>query len=96
MVIDGTYAHGGDIYQNQVQLDFSANVNPYGTPKPVRDAVTAAAKDLAAYPDPYCGPLRAKLAEQLGIAAEDLLCGELAAALETERDAVLARLEPAR
>ena len=28
--------------------------------------------------------------------AEDLLCGELAAALDTERDAVRAQLEPAR
>ena len=81
MVIDGTYAHGGDIYQNRVQLDFSANVNPYGTPKPVRDAVTAAAKDLAAYPDPYCGTLRAKLAKRLDVAAEDLLCGNGAAEL---------------
>jgi len=75
------YAHGGDIYRNRVRLDFSANVNPYGTPKPVRDAVVAAARSLEAYPDPYCGRLRAKLSERLGVAAEELICSNGAAEL---------------
>lgn len=25
--------HGGDIYRNQVSLDFSVNINPFGMPQ---------------------------------------------------------------
>ena len=35
--------HGGDIYRNQVRLDFSVNVNPLGMP----DGVEAALHDAA-------------------------------------------------
>ena len=31
--------HGGDIYRNQVRLDFSVNVNPLGMPESVRQAL---------------------------------------------------------
>lgn len=34
--------HGGDIYRNQVSLDFSVNVNPFGMPQRVREALEAA------------------------------------------------------
>ena len=81
MVIEGRSPHGGDVYSDRVTLDFSANVNPYGTPKPVRDAVIASARRLQAYPDPTCRPLRKKLSEQLGIKPEEILCGNGAAEL---------------
>ncbi len=25
--------HGGDIYQNEIELDFSVNINPFGIPE---------------------------------------------------------------
>lgn len=28
--------HGGDIYRNQVKIDFSVNINPLGMPEAVR------------------------------------------------------------
>ena len=43
MIVDNGYVHGGDVYRNRVTLDFSANVNPYGTPDPVKAAIRAAA-----------------------------------------------------
>ena len=32
------YQHGGDIYSQEVDLDFSANLNPFGLPEAVRRA----------------------------------------------------------
>ena len=54
MIIHNQYTHGGDIYRNDIRLDFSVNVNPLGTPVEVRDAVRNVAEHLEAYPDPYC------------------------------------------
>ena len=31
--------HGGDLYSRKICLDFSANINPYGTPEAVKQAV---------------------------------------------------------
>ena len=81
MVLTNDYGHGGDVYHNRVTLDFSANVNPLGTPPEVMAAVAESAKRLAAYPDPYCGALRAKLAAVHGVAPEDIVCGNGAAEL---------------
>ncbi len=81
MILDKGYGHGGDVYSRHIRLDFSANVNPFGTPEPVKAAVRAAAEELSAYPDPYCGPLREKLAALNGLAREDVICGNGAAEL---------------
>jgi len=74
-------AHGGDIYRNRVSLDFSANVNPLGTPEPVRRAVRESAERLAAYPDPACRALREALSARHGLSADHILCGNGAAEL---------------
>ena len=44
--------HGGDIYGGEVELDFSANTNPFGTPQGILDAVQAALPEMHRYPDP--------------------------------------------
>ena len=31
--------HGGDIYRNRIQIDFSVNINPLGIPEEVKDAL---------------------------------------------------------
>ncbi len=54
-------------------LDFSANVNPLGPSRRVKQA--AAATDLSAYPDRHCLALREKLAERLGMGVDNLLIG---------------------
>ena len=81
MILDRGYVHGGDVYSRPVRLDFSANVNPFGTPEAVKAAVRASAESIAVYPDPYCGPLREKLAALNGLEREDIVCGNGAAEL---------------
>jgi len=75
------YVHGGDVYKNNVALDFSANVNPFGTPEAVKHAIREAADDVCRYPDPYCTALREKLAALHGVSSGDILCGNGAAEL---------------
>lgn len=81
MLLNTPCVHGGDIYRRPVRLDFSVNVNPLGTPEPVKAAVRQAAEDLAAYPDPCCTRLREALAGRLGVPADWVLCGNGAAEL---------------
>ena len=45
------YEHGGDIYTNPVQMDFSVNLSPLGIPDEVRTAYLMAIDDLGRYPD---------------------------------------------
>ncbi len=75
------YVHGGDIYKNAVTLDFSANVNPLGTPEPVKAAIRRSADAVFCYPDPYCTALREKLSALHGVNADAILCGSGAAEL---------------
>ena len=76
MIANGTYVHGGDVYRSRVTLDFSANVNPLGTPEPVKAAIRAAAESVDRYPDPYCTALRKALSERLGVSPEAIVCGK--------------------
>ena len=73
--------HGGDIYGEEVLLDFSANTNPLGTPKGILDAVTAALPQMHRYPDPYCRKLVQAITEFEGVPKEYILCGNGAAEL---------------
>ena len=67
--------HGGDLYSHSVKLDFSANTNPFGTPKSVRRAVIESVDLLNQYPDPYCRELVAALADFERVPQEFILCG---------------------
>ena len=80
-MILGNYVHGGDIYKKRVTLDFSANVNPFGTPEPVKAAIRAAAEEVDRYPDPYCLRLRERLGALHDVSTDDILCGNGAAEL---------------
>ncbi|MFQ3663306.1 MAG: histidinol-phosphate transaminase [Chloroflexaceae bacterium] len=54
-------------------LDFSSNLNPFGPPPAVREAL--ATLDLAPYPDRGCHRLRAALAARHGCSPEAILVG---------------------
>ena len=86
MILDRGYVHGGDVYSQPVRLDFSANVNPCGAPEAVKAAVREAASKLADYPDPYCGPLREKLAALNGVDRDNVICGNGAATASPMRE----------
>lgn len=73
--------HGGDIYRNQVELDFSVNINPLGIPAGIKEALRTAVKDCIRYPDLRSEELKKKLEESTGIDRMDILCGSGASEL---------------
>ena len=73
--------HGGDIYGGEVELDFSANTNPFGTPQGILDAVRSALPEMHRYPDPYCRKLTQAISDFEGVPKEYILCGNGAADL---------------
>ena len=73
--------HGGDVYGEEVLLDFSANTNPFGTPQGILDAVQAALPDMHRYPDPHCRRLIQAISDFEGVPKEYILCGNGAADL---------------
>lgn len=75
------YQHGGDVYTNRVELDYSANLSPLGVPEGVREAIVRAAGDCGKYPDSRCGGLKRALSLHHGISEESILCGNGAADL---------------
>ncbi|NDL68348.1 pyridoxal phosphate-dependent aminotransferase [Anaerotalea alkaliphila] len=77
------YTHGGDIFSLNEKgiLDFSANINPFGLPQGVREAIIRAVDDCNIYPDPFCGELKGAIARLEGVAQEYLFCSNGAADL---------------
>lgn len=81
MLYHTTNPHGGDVYDGEIQLDFSANTNPYGTPRGVLDAMSAVLTRVHQYPDPYCRELVKAISEFEGVPKDWILCGSGAAEL---------------
>ena len=62
--------HGGNVWQGDAPsdwLDYSANLRPEGSPRWVRDALTAGMENIRYYPDPTMRRARQALAEYLGL-----------------------------
>lgn len=85
--------HGGDIYRNRVELDFSVNINPFGVPQRVKEALHLAAEQCEQYPDPCSRALYHAIAGMHRIAEERLVCGNGASELFT---AILQAMRPKR
>lgn len=75
------YQHGGDIYRNQVELDYSANISPMGLPKGVQAALVKAVGQCHCYPDSSSERLISALSQYHQIASDFLICGNGAADL---------------
>lgn len=73
--------HGGNIYGNEIEYDFSVNLNPLGPPKSVQDALAAALNHVEEYPDPEYRELRRGLANYWQLAKEQLVLGNGASEL---------------
>ncbi|WP_215695463.1 threonine-phosphate decarboxylase CobD [Clostridium sp. MCC353] len=81
--------HGGDIFGVAAELgvkpeeclDFSANLNPLGVPKSVRDAMKESLDQVIYYPDPDCRELIHDLSGHYGVPEGYLLAGNGAADL---------------
>ena len=73
--------HGGDVYTEKIELDFSSNINPLGVPGSVADAVKNSISCMHHYPDPYCRELVKAISEFEEVPGEYILCGNGAAEL---------------
>lgn len=73
--------HGGDIYRNEIEYDFSVNVNPLGVPEAVKHAMQEAISVCDCYPDIHARALT----DQLRIVEHadncEILCGNGASEL---------------
>lgn len=71
------YNHGGEKYDKHIELDFSANVNPFGMPPEVVDVLSDRKNinGFVDYPDSSCLTLRQAIAENKGISEEKVFCG---------------------
>lgn len=69
------HTHGGNIYQYENILDFSANLNPSGMPEPVRRAAVSGVGRAEHYPEPDCVRLREMIGRRLGTGPEQIICG---------------------
>ena len=73
--------HGGDVYRNEVRLDFSVNLNPFPMPAKVAEAMQGALSEIHQYPDPSQQKLRDGIAAFEGMTAENVVCGNGASEL---------------
>lgn len=73
--------HGGDIYRNQIEMDFSVNVNPLGMPKSVKEALLQAVGESTAYPDIQAEKLKKSVARRFDVSEKSLLFGNGASEL---------------
>ena len=64
--------HGGDIYNNEVKLDFSVNINPLGMPDTVKGVIAKAITHCDQYPDPTCAKLKQTLAQEFAVKRYDV------------------------
>ncbi|WP_010242987.1 threonine-phosphate decarboxylase CobD [Acetivibrio cellulolyticus] len=79
--------HGGNIYETARQygfdqrelIDFSANINPLGISRYLKELLTAGIEDLVNYPDMECNELRNELSRYLGVPKDLIITGNGAA-----------------
>lgn len=76
-----TSPHGGDIYRNSVQVDFSVNTNPLGPQPEVLEAVRRSTAEIDRYPDIYCESLVEEISQFEQVSKSSVLCGNGAAEL---------------
>lgn len=81
--------HGGDIYSAEKEmgipkeelLDYSANINPFGMPSGVKEALMNGLESCTCYPDPLCRELVDALSRYHDVEPESIICGNGAADL---------------
>lgn len=73
--------HGGDIYRNDITIDFSININPLGIPGEVKEALHRAAEKCSRYPDMEAAELKKAVSNMLKVPEQNLLFGNGASEL---------------
>ncbi len=75
------YLHGGDVYRNAVQYDFSVNVNPLGMPEGCAEAAGRGVELCARYPDRRGEELISALEAAEGVGTGRIILGNGASEL---------------
>lgn len=73
--------HGGDVYRNKVDLDFSVNVNPIGIDNEIKNRIKVKLKICEKYPDENQEKLKLRIAEREKVEPSRILCGNGASEL---------------
>ena len=73
--------HGGDVYGKHIDIDFSINVNPLGTPESVKAALHRAVEKCDRYPDIEARNLKEAVGGYLSVPEDYLLFGNGASEL---------------
>ena len=83
MAIHEQIPHGGDIYANEIELDFSVNLNPFANPLygALYEASLRGIKRLVQYPDIKCRKLKKAISEYENVSPEQILCANGASEL---------------
>jgi threonine-phosphate decarboxylase len=74
------YVHGGNFnstilpYETYKIIDFSANINPFGLPEKVKQAIVNSISECEKYPDPFCRELTVSLANYEQLDKNFLFC----------------------
>lgn len=74
-------AHGGDIYRNKVEMDFSVNLNPVPVPEALSEALRRGIREAGFYPDPEQEDVRNALARLEGVGKDCVFAGNGASSL---------------
>ncbi|WP_029231685.1 pyridoxal phosphate-dependent aminotransferase [Butyrivibrio sp. VCB2006] len=74
-------AHGGDIYRNKVNMDYSVNLNPLETRAEILTAVQGAISKAQLYPDILQQEVREAIADTIGLTSEYIYAGNGASEL---------------
>ena len=74
-------SHGGNIYSNKVNIDFSVNLNPMGVPVEVKNSLISAMNNISNYPDIMHKGLRESLADLYNISVDQVAAGNGASEL---------------
>lgn len=73
--------HGGDVYRNEVRIDFSVNLNPLGVPEEMIEAAEKGLSEVTRYPDPFHAELRQSIAGFEHTDPDNIVCGSGASEL---------------
>ena len=85
--------HGGNIFDKNIRLDFSVNINPFGMPESVKKAALEGVSLAYRYPDIEKRELRKALGRKLQISPGRIVTGNGAAELIY---AIAAAFEPGK
>ena len=73
--------HGGDIYRNKTDLDFSVNINPMGPPSEVETVLSEVVLSVNRYPDLYHEKLKKSITDLFDLSQEEVIFGNGASEL---------------